>query len=454
MTPHARNVERFARENRLFRRVKTLLVAVSGGPDSLAALLLLRDLRERFGFDLIAAHFDHKLREGSADDLAYVREVCQQLDILCLTGEGDVRESMAASGAGMEEAARRMRYQFLAFIAGQKGADAVATGHTRDDQVETVLHRIIRGSGARGLRGMLPRSPLPGAEAQLLVRPLLELTRKDTRAICEHAGIQPLDDPSNDDTSLLRNRLRHETLPYLRTLNASVDDALLGLAESARELFAPIEEQAMRVQPHTRDERGSIFTLAPFAALPSEALTLVIEREASFSRLEPEINRTRLHNFRSVLKRGSGEVHFGELCAEVSCGQVRLGPPPDVFPQLEPLLLNVPGVNATPVWRVEALTEAPAEPGDAALAVVSLANLQGALRIRSPLQGDRVAVLPGQPRLSDVLVNAKVPRWDRRELVVVADGRGVVAVSRSMPNFPRIDDDDALWLRFSRTPHA
>lgn len=445
-------VEAFARDQRLFRRIDKLIVAVSGGSDSLAALLLLRDLREAFGYELVAAHFDHMLRPGSSADMDFVRETCAALDIRCLTGEGDVREAMQRSGGGIEETAREMRYQFLAFVAGKELASAIATGHTADDQAETILMHAIRGSGVRGLRGMLPRSPVPGSEAHSLLRPLLPLSREDTVEVCRAAGITPLLDPSNDDPAFLRNRIRHEILPLLRSVNPAVDDALLGLADSARELFVDVEHRALSVQPVSRDAFGSVFETAAIAALPTEAITLVIEREALFSRLDVEVNRTRLANLRDVLESGSGEVTFGEAVVEASSGLLRVGPQLE-YDELEPRVLNIPGVTLAGPWRVEVATDAlEAGPGQA-VAVLSLSNLKGALRVRSPQPGDRVTPIEGSPKLSDVFINGKVPRWQRHAVTVIADGEGVLGASMPLPGLPFIPDEDAIWVRFSHQPN-
>ncbi|HEX6030649.1 MAG TPA: tRNA lysidine(34) synthetase TilS, partial [Tepidiformaceae bacterium] len=316
-----------AERERMFRGSRKVLAAVSGGTDSVALLLVLLRLRERFGFELAASHFDHKLRPDSHDDMEWVRNLCKTLDVPCFTGEGDVSEAAREHHGGIEDAARRMRYGFLAFVAGKEGADAVATGHTADDQAETVLMRIVRGTGIRGLRGMLPVGDVPGGGAQRLVRPLLELHRTDTETICREAGIEPVEDPSNLDLGYARNRIRHETLPSLRAVNPEVDAALLGLAASAREVFEGVEKQSFTVQPVERLPIGAIFEAAKLAALPNEAATLVIEREAAFFKREPEVNRTRVENLRRVLGSGSGEVTFGDIVVEVSCGHARVGPP-------------------------------------------------------------------------------------------------------------------------------
>lgn len=426
MLTAADRVARFAIRERMFRHARSVLVAVSGGPDSLACVLILRELRQRFGFEVHAAHFDHQLRDGSHDDLEYVRELCARLEVPCYTGEGDVRSVARQQRTGIEDAARMMRYQFLGFVAAEKGIDAVATGHTADDQVETVLMRILRGTGVRGIRGMLPVSDVPGS-AQRLLRPLLELTREDTRRVCEQAGIVPLEDPTNAEVDATRNRVRHITLPALRDVNPGVARALLGLAASAREAFGDIERKAMAVSPRERTPIGAVYDRAALAALPTEALTLVVAREAAFGKLDADVNRTRLENARRLLASGAGEVRFGAAVMQASCGLVRIGPPLEREP-FEPRVLNVPGSTLAGRWRVDVLaSEAPATPGSAK-ARVSFEHAAGALRVRPLWPGDRMRYHGIERKVADVFANAKVPAWARPGAVAIADREQVHAV--------------------------
>ena len=448
-------VRRFAERERLFRRVEKVVVGVSGGPDSVATLLLLRELGSALGFEVAAAHFDHQLRDGSADDRTFVSEICAGLGVACVTGEGDVRLAMHESGRGVEETARLLRYQFLAFAAERQQAAAVVTGHTADDQVETVLHHLVRGSGVRGARGMLPSGPLLGSPSLRLLRPLLPLTRADTLAVCEAAGIEPRHDETNAAPEATRNRLRHTLLPHLREENPSVDTALLGLAESARELFRAVEESADLAQPRDRVPGAVVFPLDTIRGLGSEARLLVIEREAAFLKTEIEANRTRLRNLGDVLGRGSGRVRFGGLEVQVSSGLVRLraaapGEPP---PVVEENVLNLPGVTVAGEQRVQAATE-PFASEDAAppSAAVATDRIEGALRVRALRSGDRMHYHGLLRKVTGVLQAARIPAWERGDVVVIADRERVVALLG--PTLALADEGEGDCLYFRLAPPA
>ncbi len=442
-------MKRFAERERMFRRTRKILVALSGGPDSLATLLVLRELGNALGFEVEACHFDHQLRPGSSDDMARVRELCASLGVECVTGEGDVAGVAKQMKRGLEDMAREMRYQFLAFVAEKEGCDAIATGHTRDDQAETVLMHVVRGSGVRGVRGMLPVATVPGSNAQRLVRPLLETPRAQTLAICEEAGLEPLVDLSNQDITIRRNLVRQEVLPALRRLNPSVTDALAGLAASAREAFEPVEKASHQVQPRERGPIGAIFQLRAFRELPAEAIGLVIEREASFYHLRPELNRTRLENVRSVLAAGSGQVVFGDTLVEASCGMVRLGPRLEPVEPLAPVVVNVPGDTRAGDWVVRIRTEELT--GDAAspVAAIDSSRTRGVWKLRSLLAGDRITLRGVTRKVSDLLVNEKVPAWERASIVVLADGDGVLALFGARGVHVRDGADPGLWVKLS-----
>ncbi|MBK7328739.1 MAG: tRNA lysidine(34) synthetase TilS [Dehalococcoidia bacterium] len=445
-------VQVLSQRERMFRRVGKVLVAVSGGADSMACLVILRELGRSSGFTVEACHFDHKLRANSGDDLDAVRTMCAGLGVECITGEGDVAAVAAQMRRGMEDAAREMRYQFLAFVAEKQGSDCIATGHTANDQAETILMHIIRGSGVRGIRGMLPVSEVPGSEAQRLIRPLLECSRGETEAICAEHGITPLIDPSNEDERFTRNQVRKQLLPVLERFNPSATEALIGLGESAREAFAPIERRSFEVQPIERGPIGALFALAAFDGVPAEALGLIIEREATFHHLSPETNRTRVKNLQEVLASGSGSVLFGDTEVEASCGFVRLGPPLETVAPFAPAVLDVPGVTRAGPGQALVRTDSIEATPSAPVAAIDSKVCSGTLRIRPAEAGDRITWHGIERKVSDLLINEKVPVWERAGMVAISDALGVVALFAAKRIFVRDGGEPDLWIRLSAVP--
>jgi tRNA(Ile)-lysidine synthase len=222
-----------------------VLVAVSGGPDSTA---LLRVLLEILGSGAIhAAHFNHQLRGAESDgDEAFVRDLCQQWNVALTVERRNIGQLLQTRGGNLEALARRERYAWLAELANHLRIRWVATGHTANDQAETVLFRLLRGSGLRGLRGIAPQRRL--ADEVQLVRPLLRVTRQAVNAYLQLHGIQARTDSSNFDLSRLRNRIRWQLLPLLeREYNASVVVHLATLAEHVHEHYAWLEQQAWQL---------------------------------------------------------------------------------------------------------------------------------------------------------------------------------------------------------------
>ncbi|NOZ05369.1 MAG: tRNA lysidine(34) synthetase TilS [Chloroflexi bacterium] len=218
----------------------TVVVGVSGGPDSLCLLHLLKRLQNEGGFALHVAHLNHQLRGAEADaDAAFVAALATAWSLPVTVEARDVAAHARASKISVEEAAREARYAFLADVAARAGADRVAVAHHADDQVETVLMHALRGAGLAGLRGMLPDSPYPVRGSDLrLVRPLLEATRAEIEAYCAAHDLQPRFDRSNLDTTIFRNRLRHEVIPYLETINPNIRRVLRHTAAGLADDYA------------------------------------------------------------------------------------------------------------------------------------------------------------------------------------------------------------------------
>lgn len=222
----------------------TLLVAVSGGADSVALFRGLVRLNETGRNNIQVAHLNHLTRGKDSDgDAAFVESLCSDLGVDCHVGGVDVAQLARQSSEGMEESARRARYEYLQLTAEQLGARYVVTAHTADDQVETILHRIVRGTGLAGLAGMPRARPLGPAVS--LIRPMLAIRRSEVIEYLGELEQSYREDVTNRDLSFTRNRIRHTLLPTLASeLNPNVDEALLRLGCLAAEAQRLIDSEA------------------------------------------------------------------------------------------------------------------------------------------------------------------------------------------------------------------
>lgn len=411
-----------------------VLVAVSGGPDSLSLLHTLHAGREEHGLaDVQAAHLDHGLRgEESAREAEWVAAWCAECGIACHVGRADVADLAKTRKISKQQAARAARYEFLEETAERVGATKIATGHTQDDQVETVLLNVLRGAGLNGLRG------IPAVRGPF-VRPLLGVTHAEVEAYCDEHGLTPRRDPSNLSTgTYTRNKIRLELLPQLaRDYNPAVGEALLRLSEIAGRDSDYLQGQAEEAL--TRMTRGR------------DAFRLVLDRPA-LAGLHPALLR---YTFRAAIVslRGTGEgITYDHV--ETACRAVA-APTPRTF------LLNLPHPLCTVRITDEALTVTLANV-PASLAYVSVplpvagsSSLPGTdwivsagfdavpesvtldadvvspsgLTLRNWRQGDRIDPLGmggRHKKVSDLFSDAKVPRAERHGVPLVSDDQGIL----------------------------
>ncbi|MFO0947355.1 MAG: tRNA lysidine(34) synthetase TilS [Planctomycetota bacterium] len=259
----------------LVPRGSVVLIAVSGGPDSLALLEGWMRLAPARGDVLHVAHFDHALREDSNADAKFVAAVAENLSVPFHHERAMCSLRQEAKGS-LEAAARDARYQFLAKQAHAVGASVVATGHTADDQVETVLFSILRGTGLHGLAGMPQRRSLDGGME--LVRPLLGLRRREILSFLEKIGRNYLTDPTNQSVEHARNRVRWELLPMLREAwNPRVDESLLRLSELADRTSRLLTSLADQLLTRATVDSGDAFLLLDASVLRREDPLLVAE---------------------------------------------------------------------------------------------------------------------------------------------------------------------------------
>jgi len=219
-----------------------VVVALSGGPDSVALLAVLRLLAPEFDCQLTAAHLNHGLRPESAAEERFVTDLCAALHVPLDTENAEVGTLRKSSGRSTEDAAREARYAFLKRTAAKRGAQRIALGHHRRDQAETVLMNLLRGSGTEGLRGMAP------VRDGLYIRPLIHIGRDEIISFLDRQGLAFVTDASNDDVKYLRNRIRHELLPLLKEkYNRNVEQTLARTAAILKAEDEYLQEQAWRL---------------------------------------------------------------------------------------------------------------------------------------------------------------------------------------------------------------
>jgi len=360
-----------------------VVVGVSGGADSVCLLHVLAKWRKGLGIKLHVAHLNHQLRGVESEaDAKYVSNLAGSLGIPVTIDRQDVAAYRIERNFSVEEAARELRYAFLARVAKKVGANRIAIGHTRDDQVETILMHILRGTGITGLCGLAPCSPmaydsqgmsLPASPLSLrakrsnllVIRPLLDITREETTSYCQEHQLDPRIDSSNRSLSFFRNRLRLQLLPLLRQYNPSVDQALLRLADIAKEDNTFIEQQASGLWDEVaRQENNAIYLdRKQIASLPialqRQLLRAAVTKLAGDTR---DIEASHIEAARSLLNKPVGkrislphgficQGGYDELVIESTAKQSQL--PPCPFPPLPgEFPLKVPGKTIFPGWKV------------------------------------------------------------------------------------------------------
>ena len=405
-----------------------VLVAVSGGADSVALLHILRAL-ERRGAVTVAgvAHFNHQLRGDEADgDERFCEQLAADLGLPFEAGRADVAGLARAAGRSIEDAARTARYAFLQEAADRTDAAAIAVGHTQDDQAETFLLRLIRGAGPAGLAGIRPRSGR-------VIRPLLDISRSDLRDYAAAHGLRCREDSSNADPHIPRNRIRLELLPFLRAYSPAISETLAREAAVARMDEEFLEAAAIELTASLvlMQEEGVTVDAEALAALPPALASRVARKALSTAAPGRFIGFQHIDTLLDLARAGNGaSAALPGQTAVVSGKRIVLGkgPLPPFSNQLR-FTLSIPGEVAFGGWALSAelrdrLGADQPPPARAETAVLSAAELREPLAVRSRRPGDtfRPLGMHGRGRkLQDFLVDRKVARGDRDSLPLIVD---------------------------------
>lgn len=417
------DVSRTIQDLRLLEGAKRVGVAVSGGVDSMVLLDVLEGLSEEKGWELYVLHVEHGIRqEESLRDEAFVRELSLSKGLPFFSWKVDVPSYARKYKLSLEEAARDLRYALLEEAAVSLGLDAVALGHTADDQVETVLLALLRGAGLKGLKGMPPKRGV-------FVRPLIKVWRKEIEEYAKQRGIRFVEDSMNFNPSFLRNRVRLELLPKLESFNPRIKERILEMSEVLRE-----EDEALDWILQTHLETLGI-TFAQ--ELPEEVLIKL-----------PMGLKVRLmaHLYEKATGRGLSYRHLlaikgllegryqrvdlpGSMCLERFHGGLYFGPPPS-FEAFEEKTLKVPGVTELGqglAIEAEVFEGYPPEKPGPDIAYLDWDSLSFPLKVRPSKLGDRFVPLglKGKKKLHDFFVDMKVPRHKRWSVPVVVSGQEI-----------------------------
>lgn len=427
----------------------TVLCAVSGGADSIYLLHRLTLLRGLLDFRLVAAHYDHQLRPSSGEDAAFVARFVEQWcgkevydhgkelpPVPLIVGRGDVRAAAQAKKAGIEETAREMRYAFLQETAQRVGADVIATAHTADDNAETMLLHLIRGSGLGGLSGIPPRRGN-------LIRPMLTTTRETVEAYLNLYGIPHVEDESNADDTYARNRVRHQLIPLLEDYNPGFVSRMIHTAAVLRADHDYLNARSYPVLQRIRETpEGLLLPAGALADLPQalavRSARLVLQKvrggdsSCTSRHLESVVDLAR-----SPHPSGCVELPGGLTVRRVYQNLLfTFSPFPHTF---SPTLLQTEG-DTWPEGSLfgircrSCLCPEQPQPG-----VWYLKLFDRPVFLRPRQTGDALCLPGGRTRtVKKLLIDHRLPRHLRQRLPVLADEGGIVALAGFGPDQARL----------------
>ncbi len=401
-----------------------VVIAVSGGADSMALLLALGEMREEFHISLSVAHLDHGLRAEGEEEASFVREAAQTVGAPFLQGRANVRALQKEKGLNLQEAAREARYAFLLDAARETGATRIALGHTADDQAESVLMRILRGAGPRGLSG------IPPVRDRIFIRPLIEIWRSEVESFLQERRRGFLQDPSNVSGRFLRNRIRREVLPVLENYNPRIRHTLAQMAEFFRgeerfwqelvqEKFSPLVQSR---------QKGTLSLHVPSLSSHPLPLRLQCIRRA-IEEVQGNLRRIGLPHIRAAetLLEGRGpnrEVHLPQgLKVARSYDLLVFSREEEELPPFEhavngPGLVNIPEIGRALRFDFLSNGKRISPENSPAVAMLDFDHLLFPLTVRSFKAGDRFQPLgmQGEKKIQDLFVDCKIPAAQRRQI--------------------------------------
>lgn len=429
----AKQVEQVIADEAMINNGDCIVVAVSGGPDSVALLHILFSLKGQYGWSLVVAHVNHRFRGEESDREAdFVAELAASLGLPCEVGVIDVPAYIAQSGLNGQAAAREKRYEFLHSVAEQYGAQRIALAHHAGDQAETVLMRLIRGTGPSGLAGIPARRKEKYVE---LIRPLLRIKKEDLLAYCQNHQISYCTDSSNLKRNYFRNVIRLDVLPYLQQFNEQLPDALCRLAELMRDEENHMHQETVRVVDDLVDLRENEYSFNRIGyirlsiALQRRVIKLILnylvfEESLDFAKLEairdlivresPTIQTLSLYPNLHIV-REYDQISFTKNFVQTEAFDYRLAR----FDHTT--IMNAGNMSLT--FRIMDRFAANHKHQSDYDAWFDLDQLSFPLIIRSRQNGDRIELfgLNGSKKVKNMFIDAKVPPRARNRIPILSD---------------------------------
>ena len=438
------NILRFIRENELIKPGSTLVCAVSGGKDSVCLLHVMRSLQKELSITVKAAHLNHQLRGEESDrDEAFVRSLCESLSVPLTVSHADVLTRCKETGESVEEAARVLRYRFFASLEG-----VVATAHTQDDNLETVLLNLVRGTALRGLCGIPPKRGQ-------IIRPMLCVSRAEVEQYLLQNDLAHVEDSSNDSRLPLRNRLRHEVLPLLRRENPSLSGTLLRGSLLLRQDEDYLERLAHEALAAARQDGG--WSCAALLAQPEAVRTRAV-RAMLAQIAAPKLTSAHIRAVDALLasENPSAEVSLpGGWTARRQYGLLTLIRRAKA-PGWTPVQLTVDGVTELPALglriscsRIACLEKNPQNQNSPSTFVCrcDMIDKIPELWARPRASQDALRLPGGRRTLKRLMIDRKIPAAQRGLLPVIVDEAGILGVCGIGPDTGRLAQEGFPAIR-------
>jgi len=455
------NLDSLIRRQQLIKKGSSIVVGVSGGPDSLALLHMLYKHMEKLDLNVVAAHVDHMFRgEQSRAEMEFVITFCEELGITCEARQIDVKAYAIKNKLSSQVAARECRYQFFKEILGKHQASYLALGHHGDDQIETILMRLVRGNTGEALAGMKRERPFHNG---YIIRPLLDFSKEQILHYCNENHLMPRFDPSNEKTDYTRNRFRKYVLPFVKQENPLAHEKFQYFSETLLEdetYLNALTEKNMNTVIKRKENSVVEMDINAFQSLPlplqRRGIKLILNY--LYVNIPSSLSSIHIESLLSLLSQDhpSGSLDYPDGLKVIKSYQTCLF----TFEHDEDReyfhVLEIPSVVTLPNgYSISCkLTQVPIEKKGNDIFLLSQKDLTEPLIVRTRRQGDKIKLkgMNGRKKVKDIFIDEKIPLHSRNSWPIVEDGKGnilwIPGLKKSSLETRDIDGDGCIVLEF------